>query len=187
MAGKEECRRSCLLNQRRVYLLGCWIGPWTDLLSGFRKGHSNEGRAQCLGVHLHSGSTQVVILPSLHIGRLVPINQPFLNHTRSYACTDCARLSTVRSARLCPIVISGIDVTRRESRSFRIFLFSSFFPTDPALEENDALMRIAEYARIARNESIGMKQGLREIYENNRRDPSSYVRENTKRYGFSFP
>ncbi|CAL1686725.1 unnamed protein product [Lasius platythorax] len=60
---------------------GCWIGPWTDLLSGFRKGHSNEGRAQFLGVHLHSGSTQVVILPSLHIGRLVPINQPFLNHT----------------------------------------------------------------------------------------------------------
>lgn len=60
---------------------GCWISPWTDLLSSFRKRHSNEGRAQCLGVHLHSGSTQVVILPSLHIGRLVPINQPFLNHT----------------------------------------------------------------------------------------------------------
>lgn len=101
---RKKRARSRLLNQTRAYLLGCWIGPWTDLLSGFRKGHSNEGRAQCLGVHLHSGSTKVVILPSLHIGRLVPINQPFLNHTRSYACTDCARLSTVRSARLCEII-----------------------------------------------------------------------------------
>ena len=68
----------------------CWMldWSWTDLLSGFGKGHSNEGRAQCFGVHLHSSSTQVVILPSLHIGWLVPINQPFLNYTRSYACTD---------------------------------------------------------------------------------------------------
>lgn len=68
----------------------CWMldWSWTDLLSGFGKGHSNEGRAQCFGVHLHSSSTKVVILPSLHIGWLVPINQPFLNYTRSYACTD---------------------------------------------------------------------------------------------------
>lgn len=68
----------------------CWMldWSWTDLLSGFGKRHSNEGRAQCFGVHLHSSSTKVVILPSLHIGWLVPINQPFLNYTRSYACTD---------------------------------------------------------------------------------------------------
>lgn len=88
--GRKERTVPSLESDMRVSA-GCWFSPWTDLLSGFRKGHSNEGRAQCLGVHLHSGSTQVVILPSLHIGRLVPINQPFLNHTRSYACTDCAR------------------------------------------------------------------------------------------------